>query len=249
MFVVQVDFRSADRAPDVDVVECLLAAWTRNGQLAAWPSALLELDGCIRATGIVPERDALDDAFAEPSVRAELDRLRDAGTEVRREVLGAHADGVPACACPARTELVLFTTFLTEASPVRCLACFGQVPLYRLSGTVEADRQALRGWAEDYRACDTLQMGCDVGERFGLQQLGDVKSPLARLGRGLAAALESKTGAAVYTCLHDGRLGPSKRPAERPCPACGGTWALERPLQDLFDFRCDPCRLLANRRG
>ena len=32
----------------------------------------------------------------------------------------------------------------------------------------------------------------------------------------------------------------------RRCPGCDGAWMLDEPWHGLFDFRCDPCRLVSN---
>ncbi|HIP76018.1 MAG TPA: hypothetical protein EYH12_02510, partial [Psychromonas hadalis] len=33
---------------------------------------------------------------------------------------------------------------------------------------------------------------------------------------------------------------------QRKCPSCGGEWRLEKPLFDIFDFKCDQCQLVSN---
>lgn len=47
---------------------------------------------------------------------------------------------------------------------------------------------------------------------------------LVEIGRGLSAADEKA----------------------RSCPSCGGEWALAAPLHEIFDFKCDSCRLVSN---
>ena len=104
-------------------------------------------------------------------------------------------------------------------------------------------------WQSDYQACDTLQMNCRTGERFGLREMGLPESSLSRQGREICRKIEASTGLPVYYYLHRYRMRPRAADALQPCPACGGAWKLSEPLHDRFDFRCDSCRLLANLSG
>ena len=244
MFVVQIDFSHPEGKLDVDLISTLLATWSKSGQLIAYPQALAWVDSGIRVTGIAPERESLSNEHANKYARDHVAALRGAGVTIRTIVVGTHADGVATCECKAATDYVLFTSFLEDASPLRCGTCFGQVPLYRVPPPAGDEYLDLLGWQGDYQACDTLQMQCTVGERFGERQLGDVASPLSRCGRSLCAELETRTGARVFYYL----LRMSSRPAdaERRCPDCGDDWALDEKLHGRFDFRCEHCRLLGN---
>lgn len=244
MFVVQIDFHHPSREFDVDAIESLLAAWLRCGHLVVYPSALVRLADSIRATAVAADREALAEDHAGPTVRSEMAAVRAAGTEIRAAVVGPHASGVATCACLERTEYMLFTRFLEEASPLRCGSCFGPVPLYRVPTEPGREHVDVLGWQDDYRACDTLQMHCGVGERFGERQMRDVGSALTRFGRELCASLELRLGAPVYYVLYDPRLRLRGASPKRPCPICGGAWLLAEPLHGFIRSRCEPCRLL-----
>ena len=119
------------------------------------------------------------------------------------------------------------------------------MPLYRLPHVRDHEHLDLLNWADDYRACDTLQMHCTVGERFGEGQLYRHDGALGRLGRGLAARLAAAIGRPVYYFLHKARGRSRDAELARACPSCEGEWRVDRRLHGLFDFRCDRCRLLS----
>ena len=98
-------------------------------------------------------------------------------------------------------------------------------------------------WAADYVACDTLQMHCTTGERFGEAQLARHDSSLSSNGRAVCRELEEAVRLPVYYYLHKTRGRSASSEAARRCPSCGGEWRLQSPLHH-FDFRCDRCRLL-----
>ena len=74
---------------------------------------------------------------------------------------------------------------------------------------------------------------------------GEGASRLQRRGSDLARRLEGLCGIPTYYYLY--RVGGLSAAGEkaRPCPSCGGEWALAAPLHEIFDFKCDPCRLVS----
>ncbi len=99
---------------------------------------------------------------------------------------------------------------------------------------------------EDWEACDQLQMNGSIAEHAALHEIGEVGSRLYRRGSDLAKRLEVLTGIPTYYYLY--RVGGVSAAEEkaRPCPSCGGEWALAAPLHEIFDFKCDSCRLVSN---
>ncbi len=246
MFVVQIDFTHATGEVDSDAATDLVNVWWKNGQFAAFPDPMARVDSGIRVTGLVYEPDALDAKHANGWVRRETEVLRDAGVEIRTSLVGPDVAGDTACDCAGVTEYILFTTYLAVGSPLRCGACFGEVPLYRVPRGPSDEHLDLLQWMADYQACDTLQMHCTVGERFGERQLREWDSALSRLARELAADIVERTGVPVFTYLHrmHGRSLAAER--RRPCPGCGAAWLLDEQLHGRFDQRCEACHLLGN---
>ncbi|HEY3493654.1 MAG TPA: DUF2310 family Zn-ribbon-containing protein [Polyangiaceae bacterium] len=245
MLVAQVSFPvpAGDRRSTADTASDLLTSWYKNGQIvdACW--LLADRGHYLEAVVRIAEPVSLEPSHHNVYSQAVLDKLLPVVPRVA--LLGPEPNSSRTCICPASSALVLFTHYLSPEPPVRCLDCFGPVPLYRLPHVHDQEHSVLLQWAADYRACDTLQMHCTTGERFGERQLGEHDSSLARNGRALCAELEFASGTAVYYYLHKMRSRGRASELERRCPACDAPWLLERPLHG-FDFRCEPCRLVSS---
>lgn len=249
MFTAQIIFPygAADREELAETASWLLSIWYKNGQIVSLPWPMVEGASELHAYALIPDRDALEARFANRYGREKLAEItKQAGAPPRIAVLGRDPESLDTCSCPERPSYVLFTNYLNLESPMRCGACFLPVPLYLLPYLRDEERCDVLSWVSNYRACDALQMGCTVGERFGEQQLFRLGSALSRQGLEICRELEGKTGRKVYYYLHKSRgrtLGTERR---RRCPGCGGDWLLEEPWHRLFEFRCDTCALLAN---
>lgn len=225
-----------------------LAALAHNGQVIEGHTSLARARGGYVLTVSVPESTALADRVANKWVRKRLRELARVGVE-RPKVkhLGTDPESRAPCKCRMRPFLILFTTFLNAEPPLRCGACFGPIPLYRVPTTNEAgNHQDVLRWQETYQAMDWLFIGTGPGERFAHHQLSRPDSPLSKDGRELALALEKKARMPVYYYLymHFGRSDEAER--KRKCPSCRRKWLRPEPLHRIFDFQCRRCRLLSN---
>lgn len=245
MFVARIVFRvgGGDRDRVASCAYDLVVAWYKNGQVVhnGWPIAALE--DRVEAVVRVPEATSLDERNHNVYAKEALANLLPVVPEV--ELLGPEPESLAACACSASSALVLFTHYVSVDPPVRCLDCFGAVPLYRLPHVHDHEHLELLHWAADYRACDTLQMHCTTGERFGERQLSDHDSSLSRNGRALAAKLEARSGTPVFYYLHKMRSRGRVAELARLCPSCNGPWRLQHPVH-AFHFRCESCRLMSS---
>ncbi|NLR75766.1 DUF2310 family Zn-ribbon-containing protein [Leeia sp. IMCC25680] len=224
-------------------VMAVLAALYRHGQICGqdWP---VHWEGLhLMAQVQTLEVDALDAVYHSAEVRRALAALPPQGMAV--QYLGEGASEAMACSCVHSSSFALYTHFLHLGSPVRCLDCGGQVPLYRLlPGALHS--QVLLSWQSDYRACDSLQMGCELLEAETTYQLAALDSALTRRGRALCDALTQQTGRPFYYYLYCHEGSDLESESRRPCPSCGQAWPRQRPRIAPFDFQCDPCRLLSN---
>jgi predicted nucleic acid-binding Zn ribbon protein len=246
MFSAQVCFpvSGQTKAQVADAVQALLASWYKQGQiLDGWVLAARE--GDIVAYVALPARDALSVAFANKYVRADLAKLDELGAEPLVEVLGEYPGLDRGCECEAWEWLILFTNFLAREPPARCGQCFLPVPLYRILTSQDDEHVGILHWAADYKACDTLQMHTETGERFGERQQAHHDSSLSVRGRELCRALDARVGVPMYYYLHESRGRNRTSEADRRCPGCGGEWRLPEVLH-IFDFKCDGCRLLSS---
>lgn len=234
-----------------------LSAWGMHGQVAASDFPLLQTPHGQRAWLLVPDVDSLQPQHDSPGGSDDRRKLEELGVQVRIEMLGEDDDSQDKghraprhiCRCDTRSALILFTRFYSVESPLRCGDCFGLVPQYRIPaepGRGYEPDDSLNLWANTYRACDTVQLGCTVGEKWALRQMGRPKSQLSRQGRKLCRRLEALLGVPVYYYLHRHYGRSWKREEARKCPRCNSNWRLAEEWHGEFDFRCDKCRLLSN---
>ena len=99
-------------------------------------------------------------------------------------------------------------------------------------------------WETNYISCDSLQMNCEVGERWALNQMQNVKSALTKQGLRICQKIESITDTPTYYYLYNYRKYKDVA-LSMVCPNCKSNWRLKDRLHDLYDFKCDDCRLLS----
>ncbi len=218
-----------------------LAALLNNGQILEHPWIPIAKKGFIRIYLNCPARDALSSRHHDGGCRRALKELRPL---LRRppsfRLVGRDIEGSKDCRCRSRSHYILITNFISCQHPVRCGDCYGVVPLYRLPHPPgEKSHQSFRVWMGLYKACDELQMHCGFGEKFGLDQMCRLGSPLSRIGRQLCGRMTRKMRRPFYYYLHRHNW-----PNSRKCPGCGRDWIL--PVRHhFFDCRCDGCRLVS----
>ncbi len=252
MYVAELRFEGLkehllDREKISDAVNGLLGPLRMNGQICGreWPISLLP-DGC-RVIVLAPDKDAFDASHSNRYVRTALDKLADAGLS-RPQITfsGEDVDGDQPCTCAVPAAYILFTNYLSLESPLNCADCFHHVPLYRIPRSAEDEYYNIILWQSDYQSCDSLQMNSSTLERAATRELSRFDSSLSRRGRNVCSEIAKQMGKPVYYYLY--RYGGRSRTQEckRRCPSCGSAWLLDTPWHDLFDFRCDTCRLLSN---
>ncbi|HMF87674.1 MAG TPA: DUF2310 family Zn-ribbon-containing protein [Gemmatimonadaceae bacterium] len=252
MHTVQLFFRARNARNHEEVLDKVwsyLAALLHNGQIVGDHIPIAKVRAGYLVTASLPEPAALADRFANAWVRKRLRDLKSVGV-ARPKVtrLGTDPDGASPCTCTRRPFLLLFTTFMTVSSPVRCGRCFRPIALYRMPVTYEEGKnhQDMLQWQDTYKAIDWLFIGSGAGEKWAHDQLSRVDSALSVDGRELARELEKKARVPVYYYLNKyfGRSDRAER--KRKCPSCGRAWLREEPLHLIFDFQCRRCRLLSN---
>jgi predicted nucleic acid-binding Zn ribbon protein len=228
-----------------DALSELLACWYKNGQISISPSPFaLCCESQLQAFVSLPEDCALQSQFDNDYVRSAQAKLQSLGANLCWQVLGFDPASLKPCACAARSSAVMYTYYLATESPIRCGDCFLPVPLYRLPHTRDKEYFDWLAWANDYRACDRLQMNCTVGERYHERQLSAAHSELNRSGLALRTKLAELTQKPVFYYLHKTRGVSVKAERKRRCPSCKAAWLLDQPWHS-FDFRCEACGLVS----
>lgn len=221
-----------------------------NGQVLGreFPTALQSDVFCSRV--VIPAEDALHNYNNSINVTEAAQQLIAAGLGyptvklIGQDLMSPHSSPEP-----APSAYILFTTFADTSSPVRCFEHLSPVPLYQLhtADTADNDYELLIRWQLQYQALDEIQMQQErVLQKTAENSLQQLNSRLNRQGRQFARQLEQQTGKAVYYALYSGTSKNCDTEPHKPCPGCGQQWRLAEPLHQLFDFKCEHCRLLGN---
>jgi predicted nucleic acid-binding Zn ribbon protein len=251
--VIQLTFKKvgvsavADEDAGANAISRLLGALRQNGQVLGCEWPVFDTGPEYRVVVMVPEPDSLDLRLHNQWVRRDLDGLTPAGLDTPQvEVLGPDPGSAEPCDCREPCGYLLWTTYMNLESPLRCLDCFGPVPLYRIPPTDSSGYNRVMSWQTDYQACDTLQMNCSTLEHPGLAEMSGLRSSLTQRGREICDQITESTGHPTYYYLFRYFGRRRRREEQLSCPSCHRGWRLAERLLDHFDFRCDHCRLLSN---
>jgi len=191
------------------------------------------------------EQSSLDSQYNDEYVNGRIKSLEEGcNSKLKIQVVGEHIPFYKAvCNCKKHESYLLFTTYQNESSPVACGSCGRSVPIYKLKGLIDTDRTNIEAWVGDYVACDSLNMGCTVGERWSTKQMSDVNSQLSVVGRSICRRIAEVTGIPAYYFLYNYRSISFAKELLRKCPSCHGDWLLEKRWLKWHHFKCDRCFL------
>ncbi len=240
--ITDTDFSTAETA-----IRRYIEALIFNGQVLGreFPTAWQQDKFCSRL--VIPEEQALLSKYHSQRGLYALEQLSAAGLaypqlqQLGMDLMSPHTDP---CQNPA--YYILYSRFSDSCSPLRCGEHFAPVPLYQLH-TLAPDHEALIRWQLQFQALDEIQMQQQrVLQKSAERSLQQLHSKLNRQGRQQARLLEQANSTPVYYALYSGSSQNCAQEANKTCPGCGGQWKLAEPVQQLFDFKCDNCRLLSN---
>ena len=246
---IAIDIASdADRDALMDEWEMLMAHYRNNGQLQGKHHTITQYltHNTLVCMAHTLEIDSLHRKFNNAYVNQQMDALeRLCLSKLTFETLGkTRSDYQSPCTCTQPDFYILFTHYTTIASPLTCGSCFKSVPLYRLPPYNGRDYYDIFSWGDDYQSCDTLQMGCVVGERWATNQMQQITSPLSKQGLAICQHIEELTGIPTFYFLYNrSRFKGDER--QKPCPSCQQQWFLAAPLNGFYDFKCDTCKIVS----
>lgn len=249
MYTAQLKFSKGKSSNNFELLETLntlISAYRMNGQVLGreFPIAVEYSHYCVYL--LIPEKDSLSSKFNNKYVNKNLVELEGNFVCFEVTVLGIDPDSSTPCRCKSVSSYILYTTYASLESPLRCGDCFGEVPLYRIPKTIDDEYYDIIRWMSDYQSCDSLQMNCRVGERFATDQLSKLNSSLTKEGLSICESIRKLTGINTYYYLYKGTGVSYKSEIRRKCPFCKEEWHQKEPFHGIFDFRCDQCGLLSN---
>jgi predicted nucleic acid-binding Zn ribbon protein len=252
MFVAEITWKiPADIIDDrLDQISYgLLGSLYQNGQIIGRDYPIAKSGKILSAFVTILEPDSLDLKYANTYVKREIEQAIELGISLPQVKLIGQPLGLSegnSCNCQP-VSYILCTNFIEHGSPVKCGSCFAHIPLYHLPKTSCSDGYSnVLAWMRDYQACDTLQMNCTTGERFGIRQMSDPHSSLSKQGRKICDRLTALTTKPTYYNLYRYKsrsMLTTER--QRKCPSCNGEWLLDEQWH-RYDFKCEVCRLVSN---
>lgn len=232
----------------VDEFLYLLSCYRKNGQLQSDNEASYFDVNSLKCNISTLEKNSLDKKFNSEWVNKQLNKIENlCASKLQVKTLGKtfkNYSGV--CKCKKHDFIILFTHFLNNAGPIDCGGCFKPIPLYKLTELNQELRQEILCWEQDYQSCDNLQIQCTVGEKWATKQMSDHNSELSKEGIGICQKIQTMTKIPTYYYLYNYRNITIENDKKRPCPSCKREWILEKQLINLYDFKCDNCRLISS---
>lgn len=248
MFTAEVQFTIPGSVDDAEsLVYDLLGPWRKNGQILNSGWSFTQKGGKYRTFVMIFQEDSLSEKYDNKYARKARQKLAELATNsLKITILGEDPFNSEICTCKKPSFYILYTHFLSLESPIRCGDCLGTLPAYKILPKEVDLHDGIDFWRETYKECDGLQMGCEVGERFGTREMSRHDSSLSKIGISICNDITEGTGTSAYYYLYRYNSKSLASEKRRKCPSCGGDWLLDEPLHDRFDFKCDRCRLLSN---
>jgi predicted nucleic acid-binding Zn ribbon protein len=236
------DFSRAEAA-----IRRYIEALIFNGQVLGREFPTGWRQDCFTSRLVLPEEQALLRKHHSCRGLDALEQLAKAGLSYPQlQLLGMDLMSPHTDPCDKAHSYILYSRFSDTCSAMRCITHLAPVPLYQLK-TAAVDHERLIRWQLQYQALDEIQMQQDrVLRKSAERSMQQLHSELNRQGRQLAKQLEIANNKAVYYALYSGSSTDCTQDASKRCPGCGSDWRLAQPLHNVFDFKCDPCRLLSN---
>lgn len=251
MYVVELEFECFDNTTISAVdkaINGLMEALRFNGQILGREFPVVMGEGVFYVRLVCPEQDSLHPDNHSDFVNYCLNKLSEASLLTPKvRLLGRDINSEQVAEEQTPDWQVLYTTYVHTCSPLRSGESLLPIPLYRNPATLNGDHKSVIKWQTEWQACDEIQMGgaCKA-EHAALREITDVSSDLFRRGWDLRGRIEYLTGIPTY--YYQYRVGGISLADEkqRKCPKCGGEWRLDKPLHDIFYFKCDNCRIVSN---
>lgn len=192
------------------------------------------------------EKKSLHRKFNNFYVNRQIEKIESkANSKLKFKTVGKDCEnneGV--CQCKKSSHYILITNYITIDSPLKCGDCSLSIPLYQLPIYYDYGYLPILSWETNYISCDSLQMNCEVGERWALKQMQNLNSELSKQGMKICKRIEKLTNIPTYYYLHNYNKYKSDD-KNRPCPKCHQKWNLKKTLEKQFDFKCDKCKIIS----
>jgi predicted nucleic acid-binding Zn ribbon protein len=235
-----------DRAKLVESFEMLMSFYRSSGQIQGKIQSEYIAKNKLCSLPYTHDKNALNPIFNNFYVNRQIKKIENlCNSKFKFKTVGKTSkDYEGACTCKKSDFYVLITDFICIASPITCGTCEHHVPLYRLPKYYDYGYMPILSWESNYKAADTLQMNCEVGERWALNQMQSIKSQLSKQGLKICQKIEELTQISTYYFLFNYKKNDVE-PALKKCLNCNESWHLKERLHRFYDFKCDNCRIIS----
>ncbi len=243
---ISIESPDADNDYIIDEFDMLMSHYRGSGQTQGRVESQYVKDNKIVCLPYTLEKTSLDpkyDNFYVDKKKKEVEELCNA--KLQFKTLGkSHPAYEGPCNCGKSSFYILITNFRSIDSPLNCGDCNDSIPLYRLPKYYDYGYMPILSWESNYQSCDHLQMNCEVGERWALNQMENVNSQLSKQGIAICKKLAEQNNIPVYYYLFNYEKYRDKKENIK-CPLCNNNWDLNEQLHGQYDFKCDRCRLVS----
>ncbi|OCK51290.1 DNA-binding protein [Chryseobacterium sp. CBo1] len=244
---ISIDIKTkTDKDKLVDEFGLLMSFYRGNGQTQGRiESQYIENDKIV-CLPFTLEKNSLDKKLNNFYVNRQSEKIEKlCNSKLTFKTVGKSYDSYKTpCKCKKSDFYILITNYVTIESPLTCGTCNKSVPLYLLPAYYDFGYMPILSWETNYISCDSLQMNCEVGERWALNQMQEITSQLSKQGVGICRKIEELTSIPTYYYLHNYKKSKGDQ-LTRPCPSCSKKWDLKTQLHNLYDFKCDKCKIVS----
>ncbi|WP_426326214.1 DUF2310 family Zn-ribbon-containing protein [Pedobacter sp. R-06] len=244
---ISIDIKTKlDKDELIDEFGILMSFYRGNGQTQGRIESQYIKNDKIVCLPFTLEKNSLDKKFNNFYVNRQTKKIEDlCNSRLSYKTIGKSYDSYKSpCKCKKPHFYILITNYITIESPLTCGACNQSVPLYRLPIYYDHGYMPILRWETNYISCDSLQMNCEVGERWALNQMQEIKSQLSRQGLEICRKIEELTSIPTFYYLHNYKKYKGDQ-LTRPCPGCNKKWNLKTQLNNQYDFKCDECKIIS----
>lgn len=192
------------------------------------------------------EKNSLDIKNNNIYVKKQIEKIENlSNSKIKFKIIGkTNSEYKKPCNCKKSDFYVLITNYLSINSPLTCGTCDKTIPLYKLPKFYDFGYMPILSWVTNYQSCDSLQMNCEVGERWALNQMQETKSQLSKQGLEICKQIEELTKIPTFYYLHNYRKHKGDE-NKRLCPNCEKKWYLKTQIHNFYDFKCENCKIIS----
>lgn len=237
---------NTDKDELTDAFNLLMSFYRSNGQTQGKIESQYIDRNKLVSLPFTLEKNALDKGINNFYVNGQSEKLEGlCNSKLTYKTIGKTYESYETpCICKKPEYYILTTNYVSIESPLTCGTCFKSVPLYRLPVYYDHGYMPILRWETNYVSCDSLQMSCEVGERWALNQMQEINSQLSKQGLEICRNIEEQTLIPTYYSLYNYKKYKGNQLA-RPCPSCHEKWGLETPINNQYNFKCDKCRIIS----